>query len=41
MNLPTSPAAGKRLFFLDTQPEFKRQVLEVLHQPLEESLIYI
>ena len=27
--------------FLDERPECRRQVLEVLRQPLEESLIYI
>jgi magnesium chelatase family protein len=27
--------------FLDAWPEFRRHVLEVLRQPLEESLIYI
>jgi magnesium chelatase family protein len=29
------------MFFLDERPEFRRHVLEVLRQPLEESLIYI
>jgi magnesium chelatase family protein len=27
--------------FLDEWPEFRRHILEVLRQPLEESLIYI
>ena len=27
--------------FLDARPEFRRRVLEVLRQPLEESVIYI
>jgi magnesium chelatase family protein len=27
--------------FLDERPEFRRHVLEVLRQPLEESLIYV
>jgi magnesium chelatase family protein len=29
------------VFFLDAWPECRRHVLEVLRQPLEESLIYI
>jgi magnesium chelatase family protein len=29
------------VLFLDAWPECRRQVLEVLRQPLEESLIYI
>jgi magnesium chelatase family protein len=27
--------------FLDARPECRRHVLEVLRQPLEESLIYV
>jgi magnesium chelatase family protein len=29
------------ILFLDELPEFRRHVLEVLRQPLEESLIYV
>jgi magnesium chelatase family protein len=29
------------VLFLDDLPEFRRHVLEVLRQPLEESLIYV
>ena len=29
------------LFFLDELPEFRRHVLEVMRQPLEEGVIYI
>jgi magnesium chelatase family protein len=29
------------VLFLDAWPEFRRHVLEVLRQPLEESLIYV
>ena len=30
-----------RVLFLDELPEFRRHVLKVLQQPLEESLIYV
>jgi hypothetical protein len=33
--------AHNGVFFLGKLPEFRRQVLEVLRQPLEESLIYV
>jgi predicted ATPase with chaperone activity len=29
------------MLFLDELPEFRRNVLEVLRQPLEESVIYV
>jgi predicted ATPase with chaperone activity len=33
--------AAHGVLFLDERPECTRHVLEVLHQPLEESVIHI
>jgi magnesium chelatase family protein len=33
--------AHNGVLFLNARPEFRRQVLEVWRQPLEESVIYL